>query len=141
MQFRLLIAGMAAALALSACATEAGYRQRMDLLQGASTDAILIDWGPPQSRTAMSDGRELWSYARTSVDESAGYWRDETREVTRTYRDRDGVEKTETISETFPVWQPPQTYRATCNTRFVMASGRVETVAFDGDGCIAEEIQ
>ncbi len=141
MRFRILIAAMASALAFSACATEEGYRQHMSLLQGASTDAVLIDWGPPQTRTPMSGGRELWAYSKTSMDERAGYWRDETREVTRKYKDRDGVERTETISETFPVWEPPQTYRAICNTRFVMVSGRVETVSFDGDGCIAEEVQ
>jgi len=141
MNLRFLIAATAAALALSACVTEEGYRQHMSLLQGASMDAILVDWGPPQSRTSMSDGRELWAYSKTTVDERAGYWRDETREVTRKYRDRDGVEKTETITETFPVWEPPQVFRSTCDTRFVMAGGRVETVAFDGPGCLAEELQ
>lgn len=141
MNIRFLIAATAAALALSACATEEGYRQHMSMLQGASADAILVDWGPPESRTSMSDGRELWAYTRITVDERAGYWRDETREVTRKYRDRDGVEKTEKITESFPVWEPPQVFRSSCSTRFVMAGGRVETVSFDGSGCLAEEIQ
>lgn len=141
MRIRFLTTATVAALALAACATEEGYRQHMSLLQGAPADAILLDWGPPHSRTSMSDGRELWAYSKTTVDERAGYWRDETREVTRKYRDRDGVEKTETITETFPVWEPPQVFRSTCNTRFVMAGGRVETVSFDGSGCVAEEIR
>jgi hypothetical protein len=141
MPFRNALIAMASALALVACVTQEGYRQHMSLLQGAPSDSILLDWGPPQSRTPMSDGRELWAYSKTTVDEQAGYWRDETREVKRTYRDRDGVERTETITETFPVWQPPQVYRSSCSTRFVMAQGRVETVSFDGDGCLAEELQ
>ena len=128
-------------LSLGGCATEEGYRQHMGLLQGASADAVLVDWGPPQSRTPMSNGRELWSYTKTTVDERAGYWRDETRQVTRKLTDRDGKEKTETITENFPVWEPAQTLRSVCTTRFVMASGQVEDISFDGDGCVAEELR
>jgi hypothetical protein len=131
----------ASALALSACATEEGYRQHMDMLMGVSSNEIMFKWGPPQSSAPMSNGRDLWSYTKTTVDEREGYWRDEVREVKRTYRDKDGNEKTEIITETFPVWEPPQVYRSTCTTRFVMAGGRVENVSFDGSGCVAEEIR
>ncbi len=127
-------------MALSACATEEGYRQHMSLELGRSTDDVLVRWGPPQNRTEMSNGRQLWSYTKTTVDEREGYYRDEVREVKRTFTDKDGKQKTETISETFPVWQPPQVYRSTCTTRFVMGGGRVEDVTFDGDGCVAEEL-
>jgi hypothetical protein len=135
------MAALAASFAISGCVSAEGYRQHMNLLVGASSDAVLVDWGPPQSRTQMSDGRELWSYARTTVDDRAGYWRDETREVKRTYTDKDGVERTETITETFPVWEPPQTFRSHCTTRFVIAANRVQDVTFDGEGCVAEELQ
>jgi hypothetical protein len=131
----------ASVLALSACATEEGYRQHMDMLMGASSDDIIFQWGPPQSSAPMSNGRDLWSYTKTNVEERAGYWRDEVREVKRTFRDKEGNEKTEIITETFPVWEPPQVYRSTCTTRFVMAGGRVEDVSFDGSGCVAEEIR
>ena len=141
MKQRLIFAITAAALALSACATAEGYRQHMDLLMGAPSDAVLVDWGPPQNRTPMASGGELWSYAKTTVDEREGYWRDETREVKRRVTDKDGKEREETITETFPVWQPPQTFRSTCTTRFVMSAGRVADISFDGDGCIAEELQ
>ena len=141
MKQRLTLAIAAAALALSACATAEGYRQHMSLLMGAPSDAVLVDWGPPQSRTQMANGGELWSYTRTTVDEQAGYWRDQTREVKRKVTDKDGKEREEIITETFPVWQPPQTYRSTCTTRFVMSAGRVADVSFDGDGCVAEELQ
>lgn len=129
------------ALALAACVTEEGYRQHMSLLVGASSDEILMKWGPPQASAPMSNGRELWSYTKNTVDERAGYWRDETREVRRTFRDKDGNEKSETITETYPVWEPPQVFRSTCTTRFVMGAGRVQDVAFDGAGCVAEEIR
>lgn len=141
MKLRTSLIAIAALLGLGACATEEGYRQHMGLLQGASADTVLVDWGPPQSRTPMSNGRELWSYTRTTVDERAGYWRDETRQVTRKLTDKDGKEKTETITETFPVWEPAQTYRSVCTTRFVMASGLVEDISFNGDGCVAEELR
>jgi hypothetical protein len=141
MRFRTSLIAVAALLGAAACATEEGYRQHMDLLMGAASDAVLVDWGPPQSRTPMSSGRELWSYTKTTVDERAGYWRDETRQVTRKVTDRDGKEKTETITENFPVWEPAQSFRSICTTRFVMASGRVEDVSFDGDGCVAEELK
>jgi hypothetical protein len=131
----------AAAVALSACATEEGYRQHMAQEIGRAADDVLLRWGPPDTRTQMSNGREMWSYSKTTVDQREGYYRDETRQVKRTFTDKDGKQKTETIEETYPVWQPPQTYRSTCATRFVMSSGRVEDFTFDGEGCVAEEIQ
>lgn len=135
-----IIAIAASALAVSACATAEGYRQHMVQEIGRTTDDILLRWGPPSDRTQMSNGREMWSYTKTTVDQREGYYRDETREVKRTFTDKDGKQKTETIQETFPVWQPPQTYRSTCATRFVMGGGRVEDVTFEGEGCVAEEI-
>ena len=107
---------------------------------GRTTDDVLVRWGPPESRTPMSNERELWVYTKTMIDERAGYYRDEKREVTRTFTDKDGKQKSETITETYPVWQPPQTYRSTCTTRFVIGGGHVEDVTFDGEGCVAEEI-
>lgn len=137
-----LAASLAAPLAiLSGCVSEEGYRQHMSMLVGASSDEILMKWGPPQASAPMSNGRDLWSYTKTTVDERSGYWRDETREVRRTFRDKEGNEKTETITETYPVWEPPQVFRSTCTTRFVMDAGRVEDVAFDGPGCVAEELR
>ncbi len=129
------------AMALSACATEEGYRQHMSMEMGRASDDIMMRWGPPQNRSSMSNGREMWSYTKTTVDEQEGYYRDETRQVKRTFTDKDGKQKTETIEETFPVWQPPRVYRSTCSTRFVMGGGRVEDVTFDGDGCVAEELK
>ena len=142
MKQRLTLAIAAATLALSACATAEGYRQHMSLLQGAPTDAILLDWGPPQNRTPMSNGNELWSYTKTTVDEQRRLLarRDARSEAPR-HRQGRQASASETITETFPVWQPPQVYRSTCTTRFVMSAGRVADVSFDGEGCVAEELQ
>ena len=127
--------------ATSACATEGGWRQHVGREMGRASDDIMMRWGPPQNRSSMSNGREMWSYTKTTVDEQDGYYRDETRQVKRTFTDKDGKQKTETIEETFPVWQPPRVYRSTCSTRFVMGGGRVEDVTFEGDGCVAEELK
>lgn len=131
----------ASVMALSACATEEGYRQRMGMELGRTTDDVMMRWGPPHNRASMSGGREMWSYTKETVDEQAGYYRDETRQVKRTFTDKDGKQKTETIEETFPVWQPPRVYRSMCSTRFVMGGGRVEDVTFEGEGCVAEEMK
>ena len=70
MTFRTLAFATLAAsvMALSACATEEGYRQHMSLELGRSTDDVLVRWGAPQNRTTMSNGREMWSYTKTTVD-------------------------------------------------------------------------
>jgi hypothetical protein len=139
MRLQVLAIAVGGALALSACVTEEGYRQEMGAWQGRMGDDLLIAWGPPDRKSTLSDGRELWSYAKTTVNEQAGYYRDEKRNVTRTFTDKDGKTKTETITETYPIWQPPQTYRSTCETRFVLAAQRIQEVTFAGNGCVAPE--
>lgn len=137
---RTLLALIAGAAVLAACETAEGYRQEMATWQGRHGDDVLIAWGPPDRTASLSDGRELWSYEKSYIRESAGHYRDETRNVTRTYVDADGVEQRETISETFPVWEPPTTWRSSCETRFVIGAGRrVETISFEGDACVAAE--
>jgi hypothetical protein len=137
---RLELCAIAAALALCACVTEEGYRQEMATWQGRMGDDLLIAWGPPANRSALSDGREVWLYHKTTENRQEGYYRDEQRQVTRTITDKDGKQKTETITETFPVWQPPQVYRQTCETRFVLSPAqRIQEVSFNGNGCVAPE--
>ncbi|HVY89525.1 MAG TPA: hypothetical protein VG942_11690 [Hyphomonadaceae bacterium] len=129
-----------AAMSLSACETEEGYRQQMATWAGRSGDDVVIQWGAPQSRTPLSDGREVWTYTRTTVTEQAEYYTDEQRQVKRTYTDKDGKTKTETITETYPVRHPAQTIRSTCQTRFVLSPDhRVLESTFDGPACVAPE--
>jgi hypothetical protein len=131
---------IAVALALSACETEEGYRQQLAAWAGRTGDDLIIRWGTPQSKTPLSDGREVWIYTKTTVTEQAAYYSDETRQVQRTYTDKDGKQKTETISETYPVLHPAQTIRSTCQTRFVMSPDhRVLESTFDGPACVAPE--
>lgn len=137
---RTLLAVIAGLAVLAACETVEGYRQEMATWQGRHGDDLLVAWGPPDRTASLSDGRELWAYEKSYIRESAGYYRDETRSVTRTYVDADGIKQQETISETFPVWEPPSTWRSACETRFVIGPGRrVEQISFEGDACVASE--
>jgi hypothetical protein len=133
-------AAIAAALALSACETEEGYRQQMATWAGRTGDDLIIQWGTPQSRSPLSDGREVWVYTKTTITDQAAYYSDEQRQVQRTYTDKDGKKQTETITETYPVLHPAQTIRSTCQTRFVMSPDhRVLEATFDGAACVAPE--
>lgn len=135
---RPLAALAAAGALLAACETTEGYQARMNMWVGRTSDDLTVDWGAPNTKAPLSDGREVWSYAKTTVRQQDGYYQDETRQVKRTITDKDGKQKTETIDETYPVYHPPQTYRTECETRFVIgAAHRVEQVSFNGDGCIA----
>jgi hypothetical protein len=128
------------ALALSACVTEEGYRQQMSTWQGRTGDDLVIEWGAPQERAPLTDGRQVWTYNRSSIEQQAGYYRDEQRQVKRTITDKDGKQRVETITETYPVWQPPRTYTSACATRFVLSiAQRIEEVHFEGNACLAEE--
>lgn len=135
-----LLTFAAAAMTLSGCVSAEGYRQQMSTWQGRMGDDLIIEWGAPQDRSTLSDGRQVWSYSRSSVEQQAGYYRDEQRQVKRTVTDKDGKQRVETITETFPVWQPPQSYTSACTTRFVLSPAqRIETVTFEGNGCVAPE--
>jgi hypothetical protein len=140
MSVRVVALAALALASLAACETTEGYRQQMVGWQGRSSDELLLQWGPPTSKSAMSDGRELWQYRKETTTETAGYYQDQTRQVTRTVTDKDGKAHQETISETYPVWQPPTTSHSTCNTRFVVNKAHlVDQVTFDGAACVAPE--
>lgn len=134
------LAAAAMLAALGACETVEGYRQQMSTWQGRPGDDLLIAWGAPDNRTTLSDSREMWTYDKDFRSESAGYYRDESREVTRTFTDKDGKSRTETITETFPVWQPPTVSHTSCTTRFILSPmRRIEQVSFEGTACVAAE--
>ena len=140
MSVRIFVFAAIGASLLAACETAEGYRQQMVGWQGRSSDELLVQWGPPTSKSAMSDGREVWQYQKEITTESAGYYQDQTRQVTRTVTDKDGKQHQETISETYPVWQPPTTTHSNCTTRFVVGRTHlIEQVTFDGAACVAPE--
>lgn len=131
---------LAATLLLAACETSEGYRQQLDQWTGRAGDDLIIAWGAPARRTQLSDGRAVWEYDRRETVRSDGYWRDEQRKVTRTVKDKDGKERQETITEVFPVWQPPSSRETACTTRFVLNPAlRIEQTTFEGDACVAPE--
>jgi hypothetical protein len=90
MSVRVVALAALALASLAACETTEGYRQQMVGWQGRSSDELLLQWGPPTSKSAMSDGRELWQYRKETTTETAGYYQDQTRQVTRTVTDKDG---------------------------------------------------
>jgi hypothetical protein len=134
-----LVLTLAAGPMLAGCETAEGYRQQMVTWQGRSADDIVIQWGQPQKREVLSDGREVWIYSKVSTQHFDSYYKDEQRQVKRTFTDKDGKQKTETITETYPVLQPARTVSSSCETRFVLARRVVEQVTFAGDACVAEE--
>ena len=133
-----------AILSLTACATMEGYRQKMDLLVGRSADSILLDWGAPRSKERLSDGSEMWVFSRESENRSGGYtsYNTETRQRTRQVKNPDGTMRTETYTDSYqvPYYVPLTVTYSHCETRFVMQDGKVKQVAFEGDGCVAEEM-
>ena len=74
-----------------------------------------------RSANVLSDGREVWIYSKTTEQHTDSYYSDEQRQVKRVVTDKDGIKRTETITETYPVLQPATTTRSSCETRFVLA--------------------
>lgn len=128
------------AVGLAGCATTEGYRQHMDLLKGSSGDAIQQQWGVPDQTSTLSDGSVLWVYHRTNEIRSGGY--ETTRTATRTeeYTDKDGKKRKRTVTYSEPYYEPVQVTRTYCETRFTVSHNVVTAVTFEGDGCVAEEI-
>lgn len=134
-----LVLPLAAGGMLAGCETAEGYRQQMTTWEGRSGDDIVIQWGQPLRREVLSDGREVWIYNKVTEQHYDSYYKDEQRQVKRTFTDKDGKQKTETITETYPVLQPARTVQSRCETRFVLAQRTVQQVTFTGDACVAEE--
>lgn len=131
---------LAALLTLGACATAEGYRQRTAQYVGVSADTLLLDWGPPVDKSAMSAGRELWTYYNEEEYTTGGYSRQVPEERIVRFRNSKGetVTRTETYYRT--VYEPPVYHLSRCETRFVISPrGRVENFSFGGDGCVATE--
>jgi hypothetical protein len=128
-------------LILTACATAEGYRQHMDLSVGKTTDQLLVEWGSPVAREPMSGGSEMWVFMRDSTSRTGGYWttRSRTRvEVTKV----DGKEIRRTVTYNEPYYEPEVITEYHCETRFVIGPDkRVQSVTFEGNGCVAEEIK
>lgn len=138
---RKLVLVMGAAALLAACATTEGYRQRTASYLGVHGDTLLVEMGPPVARDRLSDGSEVWTYYREEQHSSGGYNRPVTRSRTISWRDEDGEVHTRTESYTDYVYEPPRYWTSQCETRFILdAYGVVSDFRFEGNGCVAPEI-
>ena len=136
-----LAAPVVLALALSACDTAEGYRQQMATWQGRIADDLVIEWGAPQEKSTLSDGRQVWTYNRSSVEQQAGYYRDEQRQVKRViHRQGRQAEDRDDHRDLSRAGSRRRPTPALCTTRFVLSpEQRVEDVRFEGNACLAEE--
>jgi hypothetical protein len=137
MTFRFQVLAMIGAAALTACATDDVYGQHMDKWRGRDSADLAVNWGAPDNTSALPGGRQAWDYSRATITKTEGHYRDNTRTVTQLYNDKDGQVKEGDSVETYSVWVPPKTTRATCDTHFVVgADRRIEQVSFKGAGCV-----
>jgi hypothetical protein len=142
--FRPLMAVLAGALLLAACATEAGFRKGLDQLKGQPKDQLIVRYGPPIYEGRTEDGRRYAQFNLSWVERGGGYVNSVPRtEVVRgTYRDDDGdkhrYKETRTVYD--DQYVPPYAVDRRCLTTFYFdAAGRVASYAYAGDGCVAVE--
>ncbi len=128
-------------ITLSGCATTEGYRQHMNLWYGQHSDELLIDWGAPDEKTTLSDGRSLWIYSQVSTYHGGGYYDHQDVQRRVSYIDKHGDRRTRVVTDSYPVWVPPYTTHSTCNTHFVLNQSLIiREVSFHGSGCVAKEL-
>jgi hypothetical protein len=138
---RFKLMGLIATMAiLAGCETVEGYRQKLDLWVGRSSDSLQIEWGVPDRQTVLSDGSELFVYRRIKETTSGGYWTNHTRYRTETVIVNDKP-VTRQVSYTVPYYEPPVTQIYRCETRFVIKDKIIKSHTFEGNGCVAEEMK
>lgn len=138
---RLRLLGLIATLGiLAGCETVEGYRQKLDLWVGRSSDSLQIEWGVPDRQTVLSDGSELFIYRRIKETTTGGYWTNHTRYRSETVIVNDKP-VTRQVSYTVPYYEPPVTQIYRCETRFVIKDKIIKSHTFEGNGCVAEEMK
>jgi len=131
----------AAAAVLAGCATAEGYRQQVAQFVGAHSDTVMLEWGPPVRRDALTDGSQVWVYVNEERRYDPGGYRSIPRERRVAYYDNKGNERVRVEQYEDTVYEPPQEWWVECETRFVIApDNRVADFRFVGDGCVAEEL-
>jgi hypothetical protein len=125
---------------MTACATVEGYRQRMDLLMGRTSDSILLEWGAPTAKETLSDGAEMWVYVKEWETRSGGYTSYNTvkDEITKYV---DGKAVVTTIKRQVPYYVPVSISQNRCETRFIIKDDLVTQVLFEGNACVAEKLK
>lgn len=139
----LVLVGAAAAGCETIPHTErvAAYEQMMrDRFVGQSADTLVIQLGPPHSTYTLSDGREVFQYAREERVTGGGdsYTSYETATRTREFRDADGTVRQVEERQSIPVTRtnPVYTRVLSCTRRFVIdQNDTVEAFSWDGNAC------
>lgn len=130
-----------AGVLLAGCATSEGYRQLLETFVGTTSDTLLVEFGPPTSRDNLQGGGQVWSYRFEEERSDPGGYRTVPRERRITVLDTQGNEQTRVERYEETIYQPPRTWVARCDTRFVIdAASRVRDFRFDGNACVAEEL-
>jgi hypothetical protein len=124
--------GLAAALAASGCATPesraADYEKALGPWQGASEEALVARWGPPQAQEQIGHGRWLTYVVRSTAPPAPtvafsiggfGFGGGRTSVGAG-------------VGAAVPVGQPAA---PTCTTRFLVEDGKVSSWTFEGAGC------
>jgi hypothetical protein len=125
-------AALAAALAAGGCATPASraadYEKALAPWQGASEEALVARWGPPQAQEQIGHGRWLTYVVRSTAPPAptvafsiGGFGFGGGRTAVG-----GGV------GAAVPVGQPAA---PTCTTRFLIEDGKVSSWTFEGAGC------
>lgn len=142
MKAKIIGAVVATAVLLTGCVSAEGYRQHMDLLVGLATDSLQVQWGIPDQKTRLDDGTELWVYHRETENRSGGYWTTQSRTRVEEYKDKEGNIQRRKVTYSSPYYEPLVVTHSYCETRFIITPDhRVKSVGFEGDGCVAREIE
>ena len=120
--------GIAAALAAATvgCATEQGYKERLNSYVGGSEASVLANWGPPD-RVYDSDAETRYlTYARSSSGYVAG--------VPSSFQTSCSFG----LCTSTPVGGAPgYSYTNSCTTFFKLVRGTVQSWGFRGNACRA----
>lgn len=64
---------LAAALLITACATEAGYEEALDKWVGHHVDHLVEKWGPPHRAHTLTGGGQVLAYEKNRKTQLGGY--------------------------------------------------------------------
>ena len=120
-----MVIAVAAAVLLTACATEEHYNNMLAGWVGRPLDDLLVRWGPPDKQAALSRGGKVVEYDRRRTVTTGGYTR---------------YEPVHTEDETIwiPVEVPGRERHLQCATRFVISPADIiESWSHDGNDCVA----
>lgn len=143
---RVLGVAVASALLLASCKTTS---EVMESWVGVEANKLVTQWGPPNQKYQMNDGRTMYIYRDTSIDRRMTGYETETRCPEPTYETQGTITgygdsynyESTTRSRQGPcfVTDSGPTYEhveVKCERRFVVnREGRIDSWSYDGAGC------